>query len=172
MGVSETIRGACPLCESGCPPECKSLKPHGYADAPQWQKDAWDSETNKLMQAAADALKEPSSGGWVMPSEVLYGHLDIPAPLEFPAINTIRGGILYPRYVVEARVGRARKRFLRRQTWNVDVSYYDVSQKRFMNHIMEGFPAENLAVNAAEIIKFMIMNINEQYHEEKRRARA
>jgi hypothetical protein len=106
-----------------------------------------------------------------MPSEVVYGFQDVTFSPEFPAISTIRGGILYPRFVVEVQVRKVKKRFLRRQTWNVDVSYYDVSQKRFMNHVMEGFPSPELATNAAEIIRFTMMNINEQYHEEKRRAR-
>lgn len=104
-----------------------------------------------------------------MPSEAVYGFLGQEHPFEFPKVQVKRGGIFYPRYRVETMVQPARKRFLRRQTWNLHVRYWDPAQKRYMNHIMEGFPAENLANNAAEIMKFTIQTINEQVHQEQLR---
>jgi hypothetical protein len=84
-----------------------------------------------------------------------------------PAVSVRRGGIPFPRFRVEATVHKARKRFLRRQTWDLHVRYWEPQQKRYMSHRMEGFPAENLANNAAEIINFTIRCINDQYEEEK-----
>jgi hypothetical protein len=152
----------------------RHLKPEGYADAPDWQKAAWDSDVNAKMHAmAADALKEAGSApllkeGWCAPSEAVYGYLDIPTVLEFPRLEISRGGMMFPRFIVDTAVLKAEKRFLRRQTWELHVRYWDPEQQRFAHHIMQGFPTENLANNAAEIIKFTIQTINTAYHKESR----
>jgi hypothetical protein len=169
-GVSETIRGACPLCQDGCPPECRSLKPYGYADAPDWQKAAWDSEINKKMRAMAESMDVPKDilevGSWIAPSEVIYGH----QPDEFilPALSVPRGGIKYPRFRVETMVvPKVRGWIWQRRTWSLHVCYWDPERQKNMYHIMEGFLTEALAGNAAEIIKFAVQAINKDYDVEK-----
>lgn len=103
-----------------------------------------------------------------MPSEAVYGFLGQDNPLEFPQVQTKRGGIYFPRFRVETMVQARKPHWWSRRTWNLHVRYWDPAQKRYVNHIMEGFPAENLANNAAKIIEFTIQTINEQVEEEKR----
>jgi hypothetical protein len=139
-GVSETIRSACPLCQddTGCPPQCRSLKPYGYADAPQWQKDVWDSALNQELRAM------------------------------IPKVTVPRGGIKYPRFRVETMVvPKVRGWIWQKRTWNLHVRYWDPARQKNMHHIMEGFLTEALASNAEQIIKFAIKNINDQVQEER-----
>lgn len=146
-------------------------KPEEYDDAPQWQKDAWDSDVNKLMRAAADAIPGGGvldSGGWAMPSEVLYSNYDeVVYPLEFPQVKTERGGVHWPRFRVETMVQPAKRRFLRRRMWQLHIRYWEPASHKNMHHVM-AFASEHDARNAEEIIKFAIKNINDQYQEENR----
>lgn len=87
--------------------------------------------------------------------------------VQLPRVSVKRGGIHYPRFRVETLVKASRRRFLRRRTWQVHVRYWEPSQHRYLHHIMEGFPTKELAVNAQQIIRFLMMNVNEQYHEER-----
>ena len=102
-----------------------------------------------------------------MPSEVIYADYEIAHPLEFPQIQTMRGGIYFPRYRVETMIQPARKRFLRRRTWQLHVRYWDPVAFKNMHHVMV-FSSAHDARNAEEIIKFTIKNINDQVEAEKR----
>lgn len=108
--------------------------------------------------------------GWCAPSEAVYGFLGQEHPFEFPKVQVKRGGIFYPRYRVETMVQRARKRFLRRQMWQLHVRYWDPAHQKNMHHVMI-FASEHDANNAEQIIKFTVKNINEQVHQEQQNAR-
>lgn len=132
-------------------------KPEGYEEAPQWQKDAWDSETNQ------NTLKLVESGGWCAPSHAeVFGYSDA---LELPKIQVKRGGIRYPRFRVELLVHPMRKRFLRRRQWRLSIRWTEMDG-RFQHHHME-FSSEPLARNAEQIMKFALQTINEEYWNER-----
>lgn len=107
-----------------------------------------DNSCGLVEEKSKPALLQP--GGWI------------------PEVTVKRGGVRFPRFRVETMVTRRRRRwFWQRKRWNLHVRYWDPAQHRNAHHIMEGFPAENLAINAAEIIKFMMQTINDQYQEER-----
>lgn len=107
------------------------------------------------------------SGGWAMPSEVIYPDYEIAHPLGFPQLQVKRGGLYWPRFRVETMVQPAKRRFLRRQMWQLHVRYWDPENNKHAHHYMV-FASQHDANNAEQIIKFAIQTINEQYQEEKR----
>lgn len=107
------------------------------------------------------------SGGWAMPSEAVYDFQGRTHPLEFPKVQIKRGGIYFPRYLVETMVQPARKRFLRRRMWQLHIRYWEPENHKNMHHVMV-FASEHDARNAEEIMKFTVKNINDQVEEEKR----
>lgn len=170
-GVSATISGACPLCQDGCPPECKSLKPYGYADAPQWQKDAWDGDANKLMQAAAEALKD--TGGWCAPSACAAGvcgsvwehdpGCEYAVVLDLPRIQVKRGGIRHARFVVSTHVYSRKPHWWSRKTWHLRMQVWNG-----VEHVTAVLDLDNKArAEAAELmLKLCGKSVNENYFKE------
>lgn len=123
---------------------------------------------DEFIEKAKEILENtPLETRWCAPSEVVYGFPGQEHPQEFPQVQVERGGIYYPRYRVETMVQSAKKRFLRRQMWQLHVRYWDPAAFKYMHHMMI-FASEHDANNAEQIIKFTIQTINEQYNEEKR----
>lgn len=123
---------------------------------------------DEFIEKAKEILENtPLEKRWCAPSEVIYGNLNIPSPLEFPKVQTKRGGIYFPRYRVETTVQPAKKRLLRRRMWQLHVRYWNPAAHESTYHVMV-FASEQDANNAEQIIKFMIKNINNQVEAEKR----
>lgn len=140
-----------------------TTKPEEYADAPQWQKDAWDSETGKAIR----------SSGWVAPSACAAGicktgddHNDAcngaggayaqgnwgTPLLSLPALSVRRGGIKFLRYPVYTSVRKA--------GWH---EFYVQVRVHMQEESVEigPFTRRKYAVSAQEVIMDTARSINE-----------
>lgn len=168
-GVSATISGACPLCQDGCPPECRSLTL---------------TRIEEKLEKALPGLVQ--AGGWCAPSACGAGICqvndehdeDCPEPgwaykqqasatcvedLSLPSLVVKRGGIRHARFIINTHIYSRKPHWWNRRTWHLRVQTWNGEE--YVTSVLDLDSKER--AEAAELqVKLVVKNINENYFKE------